>query len=99
MEINIRASADELGMVAGAAAAGSIRRALAEHRSANIILATGTSQFATLKQLVGEDGIDWSKVVMFHLDEYIGLPMVHRASFRRYLQERFLTLVPPLKEV
>jgi glucosamine-6-phosphate deaminase len=47
--------------------------------------------------LIGEKNIDWTKVVMFHLDEYIGLPVTHNASFRKYLQERFLDKVPPLK--
>jgi len=65
--------------------------------SANIILATGTSQFETLNQLIAEQGIDWSKVVMFHLDEYIGLPITAPASFRKYLTERFLSKVPALK--
>ena len=56
---------------------------------ANIILATGASQFEMLKNLVDAD-IDWSKVTMFHLDEYIDLPETHPASFRKYLRERFL---------
>src|SRR4051812_29223647 len=98
MEINIQATPGELGMVAGAAAAASIRKAIADNGTANIILATGTSQFATLQQLISEEGIDWGKVVMFHLDEYIGLPVSHAASFRKYLRERFLTQVPALKE-
>jgi glucosamine-6-phosphate deaminase len=98
MEINIQATAAELGVVAGAAAAGSIRQAIATNGTANIILATGTSQFATLQQLITEEGIDWGKVVMFHLDEYIGLPVTHPASLRKYLQDRFLKQVPPLKE-
>jgi glucosamine-6-phosphate deaminase len=99
MEINISSSAEELGKAAGVAAAELIRGTIAEKRSANIILATGTSQFHTLQQLVSDPGIDWSKVVMFHLDEYIGLPITHPASFRKYLQERFILKVEPLKEV
>ena len=73
--MNIIVSQDhfEMGRVAGASAASSIRNAIAEKGSANIILATGTSQFETLNQLISEPDIDWSKVVMFHLDEYIGL--------------------------
>jgi glucosamine-6-phosphate deaminase len=65
--------------------------------SANIILATGTIQFETLNQLISETGIDWSNVVMFHLDEYIGLPSTAKASFRNYLKERFIDKVPSLK--
>ena len=97
MLINISANTEELGKVAGAAAAELIRKAIAENGSANIILATGTSQFQTLHQLASEPGIDWSKVVMFHLDEYIGLSITHPASFRKYLQERFISKVPALK--
>lgn len=97
MEINITQNSQELGRAAGAAAASSMREAIKINGSANIILATGTSQFGTLNQLVSEPGIDWGKVVMFHLDEYIGLPVTHPASFRKYLQERFLSKVPALK--
>ena len=57
---------------------------LKQMEAANIILATGTSQFEILNQLISEN-IDWSKVTMFHLDEYIGLPVTHPASFRKYL--------------
>lgn len=97
MEINISPGPEELGKVAGAAAAELIREAIKENGSANIIVATGTSQFETLNQLIAEQGIDWSKVIMFHLDEYIGLPITHPASFRKYLHERFLSRLPALK--
>src|SRR5215216_6353598 len=97
MEINITKDPFELGKEAGKATAELIQKAIAEKGYANIILATGTSQFETLNQLIVEKNIDWSKVVMFHLDEYIGLPVTHPASFRKYLQERFLSKVPPLK--
>ncbi len=97
MEINIFQNPNELGKAAGAAAAQKIRDAIAAKGSANIILATGTSQFETLNQLISEKNIDWSKVNMFHLDEYIGLSITHPASFRKYLKERFLLKVPPLK--
>lgn len=86
-----------LGKAAGKAATELIEAAIVSKGSANIILATGTSQFETLKELVAAKDIDWSKVVMFHLDEYISLPVTHPASFRKYLQERFLSQVPQLK--
>jgi glucosamine-6-phosphate deaminase len=98
MKIIIRNNAVELGKSAGSAAAAIINEAIKEKGQANIILATGASQFETLKELITED-IDWSKVVMFHLDEYIGLPDTHQASFRKYLKERFLENVSPLKAV
>jgi glucosamine-6-phosphate deaminase len=97
MKIIITNGAMKLGQAAGHAAAALIRKAIAEKGSANIILATGTSQFETLNQLISEPGIDWSNVVMFHLDEYIGLPSTSKASFRNYLKERFIDKVPSLK--
>jgi glucosamine-6-phosphate deaminase len=87
----------ELGKAAGADAAEFIRKAIESNGTANIILATGTSQFETLNQLIAEKNIDWSNVVMFHLDEYIGLSATHTASFVKYLQQRFLAHVPKLK--
>lgn len=97
MNIKIFHSPRQLGEAAGKDAAVLIREAIKKNGSANIILATGASQFETLGQLVAEKDIDWGKVVMFHLDEYIGLPVTHNASFRKYLQERFLAKVPPLR--
>jgi glucosamine-6-phosphate deaminase len=96
MKILIHNTPHELGIAAGIAAAQCIRKTIEEKGSANIILATGSSQFETLNQLIAEE-IDWSKVVMFHLDEYIGLPITHPASFRKYLQERFISKIAVLK--
>ncbi len=96
MSVLVFDTAAELGKAAGSHAAGLLRQAIAEKGEANLIVATGTSQFETLKQLVAEEGIDWSKVTMFHLDEYIGLSVSHPASFRKYLKERFLEKLPPL---
>ena len=98
MKVKIYNTSRELGNEAGQTAALLIAAAIKKNGVANIILATGTSQFETLNQLISAPGIDWSKVVMFHLDEYIGLPTTHPASFRKYLQERFITKVPKLKD-
>ncbi|HEY4289618.1 MAG TPA: glucosamine-6-phosphate deaminase [Puia sp.] len=97
MRIIISESPRGLGQAAGNAAAAAIRQTILEKGQANIILATGTSQFETLSTLIKEKDIDWGKVVMFHLDEYIGLPDTAEASFRKYLRERFLAHVPALK--
>ncbi len=97
MNTEIFDTKDALGRAAAGVAAEKIRGAIAGEGQANIVLATGASQFDTLTGLVAAEGIDWSKVVMFHLDEYIGLPESHPASFRRYLRERFLGRVPALK--
>ncbi len=97
MKIQIYKNAAELGMEAASQAAELIRATLAQKEQASIILATGASQFETLKNLTAAKGIDWGRVVMFHLDEYLGLDASHRASFRRYLTERFIQMVPGLK--
>lgn len=97
MEIEVLKDPVQLGEAAGKKAAALIKESIKEKGNANVILATGTSQFETLRQLIQDLGIDWSKVVMFHLDEYIGLPSTHPASFRKYLKERFLAHVNPLK--
>lgn len=99
MKIKINEDALALGKAAGHEAGELIRKAIEQKDQANIILATGTSQFETLNQLIREKDIDWGKVVMFHLDEYIGLTDTHPASFRKYLKERFLAHVPSLKAV
>lgn len=99
MEIIVKRNAKELGEAAGKSGAELIRKAIEQNGFAHIILATGTSQFETLNQLLAEKQIDWSKVTLFHLDEYLGLPITHPASFRKYLKERFISKVPSLKEV
>lgn len=97
MDVHILPDQKQLGIEAGRKTAELIRKAIQEKGNANIILATGSSQFETLKQLIQEREIAWDKVTMFHLDEYIGLPVSHKASFRKYLKERFLDKVPPLQ--
>lgn len=99
MKINVLKDKYELGAEAGRYAAAVIRETIAEKGMATIILATGKSQFETLEQLVAEKDIDWKKVRMFHLDEYIGLPESHKASFRKYLKERFIEKVGELLDV
>ena len=89
----------DIGAAAAQHAAHSIRSALESKNAANIILATGASQFDMLAALVQARDIDWSNVTMFHLVEYIGLDITHPAGFRKYLRERFVNQVSPLKAV
>jgi glucosamine-6-phosphate deaminase len=86
----------EMGEAAARYAADQINQAIAVRGQANIILATGMSQFKMLGALVTQD-VDWSRVTAFHLDEYVGLPISHPASFRRYLKERFVDKISGLK--
>ena len=80
----------DLAAAAAADAAERIRGALTARGRARIIAATGASQIAFLDRLVRQPGIDWRGVELFHLDEYIGLPIDHPASFRKYLFERLI---------
>ena len=89
MKITISNSPSELGSEAARLTALKLNEAIEKKGEARIVLATGSSQFETLTQLLKEK-IDWSKVVIFHLDEYIGLPVSHKASFRKYLYDRFI---------
>jgi glucosamine-6-phosphate deaminase len=92
MKVKIFENPVELGETAAKYCSEIINDAIINKGKARIILATGASQFDTIKALI-ESNIDWSKVEMFHLDEYIGLPESHPASFRKYLKERFLNKV------
>jgi glucosamine-6-phosphate deaminase len=79
-----------LGRAAAEQAATAIRHAIDERGQARIIAATGTSQIEFLDALTRADNIYWKRVEMFHLDEYVGLPITHPASFRKYLLERLI---------
>lgn len=92
MKIVICGSKTELGEKAAITGARLINEAIQTNGTANIIVATGASQFEMLNELVKQD-IDWSKVTGFHLDEYIGIAENHPASFRKYLKERFVEKV------
>ena len=92
IRINITDNAEELGKKAAEAAASLIRDAIEEKSWCRMVLSTGTSQFEFFSALVKED-IDWSRVEIFHLDEYVGLPENHAASFRFYLARRFVDKV------
>lgn len=79
-----------LALTAAEQAAAATRRALDQHGCCRIVLATGNSQLAFLDALAKMAGIAWKKVEAFQLDEYVGLPVSHPASFRKYLLERFI---------
>ena len=97
MDVFICPQKAEMGASAAEYGAVAIKQALAKKGSANLILATGASQFEMLQSLVARSDVDWSKVTAFNLDDYIGLPAGHPASFRRYLQERFVAKVSALQ--
>lgn len=82
-----------LGQAAAREGIAAVRTALAERGEAVIVLATGASQFEMLDHFVTAD-LDFGRITAFHLDEYVGLPESHGASFRRYLRERVIDRVP-----
>jgi len=96
MIVDLSNSVSELAQKAASLGANEIRSAIDARNEAFIILATGASQLETLTCLIEEPDIDWSKVTAFHLDEYIAMPVTHKASFRRYLTTRFVDKVPTL---
>ena len=90
MEIKTFNDKRTLGASAAEQASASIRRAIEERSKARVIAATGASQFEFLEVLTRLPNIDWTRVEMFHLDEYVGLSESHPASFRRFLRERLI---------
>ena len=93
MNINVFKDKVSLAMAAAEQAASIIRNAIHQKGTARIIAATGASQFEFLDALTKAPDVDWKRVEMFHLDEYIGLPISHPASFRNYLLNRLINKV------
>lgn len=93
MKISVHPDAAALGAAAAADVAGAIGAAVQARGRARIIVATGASQFTFLDALVARRDVPWEHVEAFHLDEYLGLPISHPASFRRYLNERLFSRV------
>lgn len=93
MKIQINKNAAVNGAAAAKLIAEKINEAVAAQGYARILVSTGASQFEMFQTLVTLD-VDWSRVEMFHLDEYIGMSVTHIASFRKYLTERFIDLLP-----
>lgn len=100
MNVIIAKSTKALGEQAASQGAAILRNVLEDGGHVRLILATGASQFSVLASLLQEPDIAWNRVTLFHLDEYLGLPPTHPASFRKYLWERFVSKLPvPLAAV
>ena len=97
IKVQIESNKSALGEAAADCGAMAIRSAIQRRGAANVVIATGASQFEMLAALVRREDVEWSRVTAFHLDEYIAMPATHPASFRRYLNERFISHVPGLK--
>ena len=94
LSVNIYPTRAEMGRAAGSAAAAHLRELLAGGREAAAIFASAASQVECLAALRAEPGIDWPRVTAFHMDEYVGMAESHPASFRRFIRENLLDLVP-----
>ncbi|MBA7529301.1 Glucosamine-6-phosphate deaminase 1 [subsurface metagenome] len=94
MKVKIFKTKQQMCKAAAKEAARILISTIKEKSEAIFVVATGESQFEFLKNLVSISSIDWSKTVIFHLDEYIGIQETHPASFRKYLKERLINKVP-----
>lgn len=94
MKIFVDQNAVEMGKRAAEETAKLICQAIEERGECRLLLSTGASQFEMLDALVTKE-LAWDRVEMFHLDEYVGMPVTHKASFRKYLTERFVEKVHP----
>ena len=93
MNIEVFSTKTEMGAAAAAFGVAKLKEVLAQKGSAAFIVATGASQFEMLAELAEAD-LPWNRLTGFHLDEYVGLPIAHDASFRKYLWERFVSRLP-----
>ena len=95
LPIEIYASNAAMGQAAALAARETIQAAIEARGAANIILATGNSQLTFLHALRALDGIDWSVITVFHMDEYLGIAPEHPASFPNFLNKHIISHVQP----
>ncbi len=99
MEVKVYSTKKETSEAAAKKALSILKKAIKEKGKATFVVATGASQFDFLQALLADSTMDWSKTKMFHLDEYVGLPETHPASFRKYLKERFVSKAGNIGEV
>lgn len=95
LPVHVFASQEDVALYMTLTVRGILSDAIARNGSAAAILATGNSQIRFLRNLVDLGGVDWSKVTLFHMDEYLGVPADHPACFRRYMKERVESLLHP----
>jgi glucosamine-6-phosphate deaminase len=90
MKLRLEADRRAMSVAAAEHAAASLRRVIAQSGTARVVAATGASQLDFLQALTALTGIEWARVELFHLDEYVGIPDTHPASFRRYLYDNLI---------
>jgi glucosamine-6-phosphate deaminase len=89
-KIKILADKVSMGQAAADHAAQALRSTIKDKGQVRLVAATGASQFEFLEALTSAPDINWTLVEVFHLDEYVSLPITHPASFRKYLYERLI---------
>lgn len=93
LEVRVYASLEAMAAAAADDAAACLRDAIAREGAATAILASAASQVAFLQRLVAAPELDWARVTLFHMDEYLGINADHPASFRRFMRERVIDRV------
>lgn len=94
LKVEVYPDSETCGKAAAQAAADAMRELANTRKTISVVFATGASQLNMLHTLVGQDDLPWNRITGFHLDEYVGIDVNHRASFRRYLREHLTSLVP-----
>ena len=94
-DVIVVSTAADTGAIAATFVARHLRSQVSKHGTASVILATGNSQIPFMDRLRMERDVPWSAVAVFHMDEYVGMPADHPASFRRYLRTRLVDVVHP----
>lgn len=94
LDVSILPTNEELGRMAAEDFADLVAKELADRDEIGVILATGNSQLSFIRSVVERDDIDWSRITVLHMDEYIGMHEDHPASFRRWMRERVAEIVP-----
>src|SRR4029453_9399574 len=90
MKLSLQPDRRAMSAAAARHAARSLRQVIARTGNARIVAATGASQLEFLQELTSQPNVDWQRVELFHLDEYVGIPESHPASFRRHLRENLI---------
>ena len=95
VKVRVLPDKQQVGLAAATFVANKILTIVEKKGAARVIVATGASQFEFLAALIKVPSMPWDKVTFFHLDEYVGLPESHGASFRKYLRERLFSKLKP----
>ena len=93
LKVEVHPSSEAAGAAAAHASAEALKRLAVSGKVIGVIFATGASQIETLKVLATIPGLPWKQVDGFHMDDYLGLPLDHPASFRAYLEEKLVERV------